>query len=69
MVSPWVQGQREFRKKGIKKCGRQEERMGLLPHLTAGGAENPPRAATVSKSIRNCFTCRHDSMFAMYAVM
>jgi hypothetical protein len=42
--------------------------MGLLPRLTAGGAEDPPRAATVSKSIRNCFTCKHDSMFAMYVV-
>jgi len=32
---------------------------GLLPHLQSGGAEDPPRAATVSKSIRNCFTYRY----------
>jgi hypothetical protein len=28
------------------------------------GAEDPPWAATFPKIIRNCFTYRHDSMFA-----
>jgi len=51
MVTPWkmewVQGQREFRKKGIKNVG--DGRRECKRNWTAGGAEDPPRAATFPK--------------------
>jgi len=42
----WVQEQREFRKKGIKNGDRRRE---CKRKWTAGGTEDPPRAATFPK--------------------
>jgi len=57
----------EFRKKGIKNVG--DRRREWKRNWTAGGAEDAPRTATVPRIIGNCFTYRHYSMFATYAVM